>query len=167
MSGAIVWFTGLPRSGKTTLAHAAHAALARCGCTSVVLDGDEVRKALRPSPGYDATSRDDFYETLANLAALLAAQGVVVLVAATAHLRRFRERARDLSPRFLEVHVATPLEDCAGRETHGLYFSSEARPLLPGVGVPYETPWSPDVLARGGHDPLAVEHLVSLLAPLH
>src|SRR5581483_1570393 len=94
MSGVVVWFTGLPRAGKSTLAAALQASLERYRCESVLLDGDALRAALSPPPGYDATSREQLYATLANLAALIARQGRVVLVAATAHRRAFRDRAR-------------------------------------------------------------------------
>lgn len=72
MSGAVVWLTGLPRAGKSTLA-AAVAERARAeGLCTIVLDGDAIRGALSPSPGYDDAGRDALYETLARLAALIA-----------------------------------------------------------------------------------------------
>jgi adenylylsulfate kinase len=165
MSGTVVWFTGLPRSGKTTLAQHVRRALLARGRPVVMLDGDALRAALVPTPGYEPADRDNFYATLARIAALLAQQGLTVLVPATAHRRRYRDDARVLAPRLLEVHVATPLDECVGREHHGLYFSSAARPQLPGVGVAYEAPDQPDVIARGGHDELAAERLLALLAP--
>jgi adenylylsulfate kinase len=157
MSGAVVWLTGLPQSGKSTLARRLAAAVPG----SCVLDGDDVRGALVPAPGYDATDRDDFYATLANLAALLAHQGHVVIVAATAHRRAYRDRARAAAPRFLEVHVSTPPEECARRDTKGLY--RDGPELLPGVGVPYESPSSPDVIARGGEDEAAIAAVLAAL----
>jgi len=85
--GAVVWLTGLPSSGKTTLAHAVHRALRAAGRPSCLLDGDEVREAVHPASGYGPDARADQYATLADLAALLARQGLVVIVAATAHRR--------------------------------------------------------------------------------
>src|SRR5262249_39607953 len=154
-SGAVVWITGLPRAGKSTLAARVHERLGAAGRARVLLDGDEVRAALVPRPGYDAAGRDAFYPTLAQLAALVAAQGLVVLVAATANQRRYREAARARAPRFIEVYVATPLAECETRDPAGLY-RSDARGALPGVGVGYEVPTAPDVVARGGHDDAAV-----------
>lgn len=145
MSGVVAWFTGLPSSGKSTLAQAV-AALLRPAVPVAVLDGDEVRAALRPTPGYDDASRDAFYETLARLAALLARQGLAVLVPATANRRRFRERARHLAPAFLEVFVDTPLEECRRRDPKGLYASG--LPLVPGSGAAYEAPEAPEVTVR-------------------
>lgn len=143
MSGVVVWLTGLPSSGKSTLARRVAERLRPQG-PAVVLDGDEVRAALVPAPGYDESGRDAFYETLARLAALLAGQGAVVLVPATAHRRAFRERARALAPRFLEVFVDTPEAECRRRDAKGLF--ARAPPGLPGAGVDYEAPLRPDLV---------------------
>jgi adenylylsulfate kinase len=160
--GCVVWLTGLPRAGKSTLAERARAELRARGRASAILDGDAVRAALLPRPGYDPEARDQLYATLANLATLLAQQGLLVLVPATAHLRAYRERARALAPRFLEVHVDTDAAACAAQDEHGLY-RSPARAQLPGAGVPYEPPLAPDVVAHGGHDEAALRALVALL----
>jgi adenylylsulfate kinase len=162
VTGAVVWFTGLPSSGKSTLARRVAAALG-AGCA--VLDGDEVRAELLPSLGHAAADRERFYELLARLAALLARQGLVVLVAATAHRRAYRERARALAPRLVEVHVATPAAECARRDAKGLYARARegGAPDLPGAGVEYEPPGSPEVVAAGGEDEAAVGRIVELL----
>lgn len=149
MSGVVVWLTGLPSSGKSTLAGAV-AAVLRGRERVVVLDGDEVRQALVPPPGYGEVERADFYETLARLAALLARQGHVVLVPATAHRRAFRAHARALAPAFVEVLVDTPLEECRRRDAKGLYARGDA--LLPGLGAAYERPERPEVTVTPGDD---------------
>lgn len=141
-SGVVVWITGLPSSGKSTLARRTAELVER----SVVLDSDEVRAALTPPPGYDDAGREAFYETLAKLAALLASQQLVVLVPATANLRRYRDRARALAPAFVEVLVDTPLAECRRRDAKGLYAAPPA--TLPGVGAPYQPPLSPDLVVR-------------------
>jgi adenylylsulfate kinase len=160
-SGVVIWLTGLPRSGKSTLAEAARAALAARGRATLVLDGDAVRAALVPSPGYDEAARDAYYATLARLAALAARQGLVVLVPATAHRRAYRDDARAVAPRFVEVHVAASLEECRSRDPAGLYASAAAA-ALPGLGVAYEAPLEPDVVAAGGTDAAAVDRIVAL-----
>lgn len=166
--GAVVWITGLPSSGKSTFANGVRSRLAAAGRCAVMLDGDEVRAALSPEPGYDDASRGHFYATLAELAALLARQGVTVLVPATAHRRAYRERARGLVDRFLEVWIDVPLEETRRRDAKGLYAAAQkagaASGTLPGVGVEYEAPLAPDVIARGGHDEDAARSLVELLA---
>jgi len=96
-------------------------------------------------------------------AALLAHQGQLVLVAATAPRRAHRAQARALAPRFLEVHVATPLAECRARDPKGLYAAATAgaAPDLPGAGAPYEPPASPEVVASGGEDEAAVQAVVA------
>lgn len=150
--GVVVWLTGRPASGKSTLARE----VARALRGAIVLDGDEVREALRPEPGYDEAARDAFYETLARLAALLARQGHAVIVPATAPRRAFRERARALAPAFVEVYVDTPVEECVRRDPKGLYARAARDPelALPGVNVPFEAPDDADVVVRPGDDRL-------------
>lgn len=161
-TGAVVWITGLPSSGKSTLAGAAVEELSRRGVTVCTLDGDEVREALGGSFAYTPEERSAFYETLARLAALLARQGLVVLVPATAHRLAFRERAKALSPAFVEVWVDTPLEECARRDSKGLYRAQQAGSAsdVPGAGAPYETPLTPDIIAHGGRDARAIAALL-------
>lgn len=163
MSGGVVWITGLPSSGKSTLAGRALRALRGEGLASCLLDGDEVRDALVPRPGYDAAGRDSFYETLARLSALLARQGLVVIVPATAHRRAYRERARALSPRLVEVFVDVPLSICRERDAKGLYRAAGAGEVggLPGADVAYEPPRAPEIVARGGEDEAALQAIVS------
>src|SRR5690606_20464631 len=112
MTGIVVWFTGLPSSGKSTLAAAVAGELRLRGTLAVTLDSDDLRDAITPPLGYDDASRAALYGTLARLAAMIARQGHVVLVPATAHRRAFREEARALAPAFLEIFVDTPIEEC-------------------------------------------------------
>lgn len=159
MSGVVVWFTGLPASGKSTLARSVSEALA--DTPHAMLDGDDVRRALVPAPGYEPAARDAFYSTLANLAALLAGQGLVVLVPATANLRRFRAAARELAPAFIEVFVDTAVEECRRRDPKGLYAdAAEGGSTLPGVGASYEAPAAPDVVAHGGAQESVIADIV-------
>lgn len=163
--GAVVWMTGLPSSGKSTLAGHLHGRLAKRGCASCVLDGDSVRATLVPRPGYTPSERDAFYATLAGLAALLAGQRLITIVPATAHRAAYLEGARRRVPRFVEVHVAATLEDCRRRDTKGLYAAVAAGAViaLPGADLPYEEPLAPDVVATGGEDRTAVERILALL----
>ncbi len=156
--GCVVWFTGLPSSGKSTLARRVKERLAGHAPVAL-LDGDEIRAALVPSPGYDDAGRASFYATLGRLAALLATQGLVVLVAATANRRAFRDDARARVPRFIEVHVATPVEECRRRDAKGLY--SAAVGGLPGATVEFEAPRSPEVVATGGNDERAAAEIAT------
>ena len=142
MSGVVVWLSGLPSSGKSTLARAVRE---RLGPASCILDGDDLRAALVPAPGYDAGARASFYATLANVAALLARQGLVVLVPATAHRRAFRDRARELAPAFVDVYVATAASECAARDPKGCgSVRPRERPSSsPGLPSPSSRPSTP------------------------
>ena len=162
MTGAVVWLTGLPASGKSSLAARLAGRLREVRRAAIVLDGDEVRAAMVPRPGYDEASRDGFYRTLIQLAALAARQGLIVLVPATAHRRAWRARARELAPRFVEVHVATPLDECRRRDPRGVYARADGG-AVPGLGVPYEPPRAPEVIAPSGDDPVAADRVLALL----
>ncbi len=163
--GAVVWITGRPASGKSTLGARVATRLRQDGRPCALLDGDAVRDALTRPAGQGAAERDAFYESLARLAALLAGQGLVAVVAATAHRRAHRERARALAPRFLEVHVATAPEECQRRDPKGLYAGARAGTAraVPGADEPYEDPPAPDVVALGGEDDRAVAEVAGLL----
>lgn len=163
--GAVVWLTGLPASGKTTLASRLRERLVSLGAPAVLLDGDALRPILAPELDYGTGGRDEFYRRLGELAALIARQGGVALVAATAPTRAQRARARTMAPRFVEVHVDVPLEECAARDPKGLYARARAGQVsdLPGAGAPYEPPVAADVVARGGRDEAAVEAVVAHL----
>lgn len=164
--GAVVWITGLPSSGKSTLGQRLQSRLNQAGRACVMLDSDEIRHSLVPPPGYSADERDAFYETLARLAALLSGQGIMVVVAATSNRAAYRARARALAPRFIEVHVQTPVEECMQRDSKGLYAQARAgkAPSFPGVGETYEAPEKPDIVASGGFDESAIERALAALA---
>jgi adenylylsulfate kinase len=162
----IVWFTGLPASGKTTLARVVRDRLASSH-SCVLLDSDEMRDVLG-AHGYEEAARDRFYAALGRLAVVLARQGHIVLVAATAPRRAYRDNVRREMPGFIEVHVATSAADSEARDPKGLYAKARAggAPDLPGVGVEYEPPVDPEVTAHGGHDAHAastVERMVLLM----
>jgi len=161
MKGTVVWITGLPSAGKTKLAERLWHRLLHARRHVVLLDGDAVREALKPTPGYGEEARRDFYETLANLAALIANQGHVVIVPATAHLRMYRDKARELAPGFVEVYVCTSPESCERRDAKGLYAAVREGKVtgLPGIDVAYEPPEAPDVVALGGYDEEALHKI--------
>jgi len=166
MSGIVVWFTGLPSSGKSHLAARVQSRLAERGRVSCLLDGDRVRDLLRPRPGYSESERDDFYVTLGNLAAEIAQQGLIVLVPATASKRRYREHARCCAPEFVEVWLEVDAEECRKRDAKGLYarFARGEVQSLPGEDERYEPPESADVRAFGAEDENALELLVERLS---
>jgi adenylylsulfate kinase len=160
--GVVVWVTGPPSSGKSTFGWALVEALRAEGRGVCLLDGDDVRWALKPRPGYDEAGRDDFYATLAALAAMLAHQGLVVVVPATAHRRAYRARARELAPAFVEVFVDVPPGERGRRDDAGPHDAARtgSARALPGLQVDYEAPECPDVIARHRDDPATVGEAV-------
>lgn len=165
MKGVLVWFTGRPSSGKSTLAAVVRDELEQRGTKAVMLDSDDVRAVIRPKPGYDAAARDAFYATLAELAALVAGQGFVVLVPATGHRREFRERARQAAPAFVEVYVNVPAEEAERRDAKGLYAAVRQGKLsgVPGADVEYQVPERPDVTSSGQDDRPAIARIIEMI----
>ena len=153
--GATVWMTGLPASGKSTVAAGVEARLLEGGRSAYVLDGDNLRHGLNGDLGFSADDRAENVRRTAEVSALLADAGVVVVVALVSPYRADREAARAAHDRrglpFLEVWVATSLEECERRDPKGLYARARAGEItgMTGVDDPYEPPESPDVVVRG------------------
>jgi adenylylsulfate kinase len=162
-----VWLTGLPASGKSTVARALAAELACRGIRAAVLESDAVRREITPRPKYNDEERDAFYATLAYLARVLVLHGVPVIVDATANRRAYRDRARDAIPRFLEVYVRCPLAVCRARDPKGIYRRGAEGTVqdVPGVSAPFEPPLMPEVVVDGEReDPAAAaRRIVSAL----
>ena len=165
MTGAIVWFTGLPSSGKSQLARRVQARLAGECKPCCVLDGDRVRSLLHPKPGYSSTERDDFYLTLGGLALELAQQGLMVLVPATANRKHYRDQIRAQAARFIEVWMTASLDECRLRDAKRLYaqFAGGQLQGVPGEDVSYEAPEFAEVTANGGEDSEALQRIVKFL----
>jgi adenylylsulfate kinase len=143
-----VWLTGLSGAGKSAIAKELLAALHDRGVAAAVLESDVLRTQLTPFADYDNTERDEFYSTVADLAAWLVSRGKPVIIDATANRRAYRDRARQAIERFAEVYVSTPLEVCAARDTKGFYKSKDVK-MLPGVQAPYEAPLAPELAIAG------------------
>ena len=150
--GFAIWLTGLPSSGKTTVAHALSDLLAERGIAVQLLDSDELRTRLTPKPRYSSEERDWFYNMISFLAELLTSNGVNSLIAATASQRAYREAARRRIKRFAEVYVDCPPAVCQERDPKGLWQRAHKGEIaaLPGFGSPYEPPESPDVRVDTG-----------------
>lgn len=144
-----IWITGLPASGKSTIARALKAQLADRGVDVAVLESDVLRKVF--AGDYHAKGREAFYRQMAFVGGLLVEHGVPVVFDATANRRVYRERARGQIGRFIEVYVDVPLEACMARDPKGIYRRAEAgeAPNVPGLQDPYEPPEAPDVVLQG------------------
>ncbi len=150
-----VWFTGLPGSGKTVIASRAAAILRKKGINVKILQLDEIRRALTPTPKYTDEERDIVYASLAYMAKLLSESGINVFIDATANRRKYRDAARSLIPQFAEAFIRCSLSICMEREAHrkavfspeGIYKkSSMTGANVPGVNVPYEEPLMPEIV---------------------
>jgi adenylyl-sulfate kinase len=154
--GATVWMTGLPGSGKSTIAGGVEERLLAGGRPVYVLDGDNLRHGLNGDLGFSASDRAENVRRTGEVSALLADAGVVVLVALVSPYRADRAAARAIHDArglpFLEVHVATSLEECERRDPKGLYARARAGEItgLTGVDDPYEPPDAPDVVVGAG-----------------
>jgi adenylylsulfate kinase len=146
-SAFAVWLTGLPASGKSTVVAALKPQLEGLGRVVEVLESDVVRRVLTPAPTYSHEERDLFYRALAFIGARLVAHGVTVIFDATANRRVYRDFARSLIPRFIEVAVECPLELCMQRDYKGTYRRGQLgeSTTVPGLQDAYEPPLNPDV----------------------
>ncbi len=142
-----IWVTGLPASGKSTIVRALRPRLEAAGLPVEVLESDEVRRVLTPEATYSQVERDLFYRALAVMGAKLVAHGVTVIFDATAMKRVYRDFARSLIPRFMEVAVECPLETCMQRDYKGTYKRGQSgeSSTVPGLQEPYEPPLKPDL----------------------
>jgi adenylylsulfate kinase len=151
--GPIVWFTGRPASGKSSLAAALRPAL-EARWPVEILDGDEVRAWLSDSLGFSRADRDRNIARIAQVACLLARNGVAVLVAAISPYAAARAQARALVASqaipFFEVFVSVPLAVAAQRDPKGMYQQAQAGQIanFTGLSDPYEEPEHPDLVVH-------------------
>ena len=148
--GFTVWFTGLPSSGKSTLASLRQERLRELGYPVERLDGDEVRQRLTKGLGFSKADRDENIRRIAYVAKLLTRTGAVSIVAAISPYREVREEARAEIGNFLEVYVACPVEECIRRDVKGLYQKALRGEIaqFTGVSDPYESPLYPEVVVE-------------------
>ena len=146
--GFVVWFTGLSGAGKSTIANALAAELARRGRHAELLDGDEVRTHLSKGLGFSKEDRDTNIRRIGYVARLVARSGGVAITAAISPYRDVRDEVRAQTPGFLEVYMRCPIETLTERDTKGLYRKALAGEIanFTGVSDPYEEPLHPEVV---------------------
>ena len=153
----ILWLTGLPAAGKTTLAREIARQLHKLGLRAFVLDGDELRQGLNSDLGFSHAARSESVRRAGHAATLLADSGTIAVVALISPFRRHRERIRVLAGggRFVEIFVDAPLEVCERRDPKGLYASARAGDIqsVTGVDSPYEPPEDPDIRLKSAEHP--------------
>ncbi|MBI5073656.1 MAG: adenylyl-sulfate kinase [Nitrospirae bacterium] len=151
MSGMVIWITGLPGSGKSTIADAV-----KLKCPDfVILRMDDLRHMVTPQPAYSDDERELVYRSLVYVAKTLSDLGHEVIIDATGNMRRWRELARRMISPFAEVYLKCSFETCSQRErqrteTHGaprgIYQKGLAGWPVPGLSAPYEEPSNPEIV---------------------
>ncbi len=169
--GATVWFTGLPGSGKSTVAGQLTARLVETGVPAYRLDGDNLRHGLNGDLGFSEADRSENVRRAAEVARLMADAGIVAVVSLVSPYRDARARARELHAcdglPFVEVWVSTPVEECERRDPKGLYARARAGEVkhMTGIDQPYEAPEAPEVeLTMDTPAEDGVERVLSVLA---
>jgi bifunctional enzyme CysN/CysC len=149
----VVWITGLPASGKSSLANEIEKRLNRSGVHSYILDGDNLRHGLNRNLGFTEEDRAENVRRIAEVARLMVDAGLVVVVASVSPNRVDRDSARQLfdENEFVEVWLDTPLEVCNERDSKSLYAQAENGeiPNLTGVGQSYQEPTNPEIVLDG------------------
>ncbi len=147
---AVVWFTGLPGSGKSTTAHEVERLLFAMGCQVYVLDGDNVRHGLSADLGFSPEHRDEHLRRIAELSLLIYRAGMIVLCAFVSPTRASRDKVRGLIPAgaFFETWCQCPATVCAERDPKGFYAKAQAGQIknYTGVSAPYEEPEAAELL---------------------
>ena len=142
----VLWFTGLSGSGKSTIATRVHEALEQRGADVEYIDGDALRGVF-PNTGFTRAEREEHLRRTGYMASRLAAHGVTVVTSFVSPYRESREFVRALCPRFVEVYVSTPLEECERRDVKGLYARARRGEIrnFTGLDDPYEPPEHPEL----------------------
>jgi adenylylsulfate kinase len=148
--GAVLWFTGLSGSGKTTIAHEVEEKLLEAGVPVEILDGDVVRENLSKGLGFSEEDRNTNIRRIAFVAHLLQRNGVFVITAAISPYKAIRDEARAMIKDFVEIYADAPLEVCESRDVKGLYAKARAGEIkgFTGIDDPYEAPGNPEVICK-------------------
>lgn len=145
--GATIWFTGLPSSGKSTIARDVYQRLLDRGLPVELLDGAEVRESLSRGLGFSKEDREEHIRRMGYVAKLLSRNGVIAVCAAVSPYRATRDEVRRNTRRFVEVYVECPVTVAEQRDTDGWYAKARRGEVaeFTGVNAPYEPPMAPEV----------------------
>ena len=152
--GALIWLTGLPSSGKSTIAFTAEHALVERGHLAYVLDGDNIRHGLNKNLGFSAADRAENIRRIGEVGKLFVDGGLITLSSFVSPYREDRDNVRALmeAGNFFEVFINTPLEMCEERDPKGLYKKARAGeiPNFTGISDPYEAPENAELVIETG-----------------
>jgi adenylylsulfate kinase len=142
----VLWFTGLSGSGKSTIASRVDQALVDRGTNVEYIDGDALREVF-PNTGFTRAEREEHLRRTGYMASRLAAHGVTVVASFVSPYRESRDFVRKLCSNFVEIYVATPLEECERRDVKGLYARARRGEIknFTGIDDPYEPPEHPEL----------------------
>jgi adenylylsulfate kinase len=150
--GAVIWFTGLSASGKSTIAHLVEKELHRRGCSTYALDGDNVRHGLCSDLSFRPEDRTENIRRIGEMVKLFVDAGIIVLTAFISPYREDRRKVRSLfsDGQFLEIYVDCPSEICATRDQKGIYEKAKKGIIkeFTGISAPYEIPENPDLIIK-------------------
>ncbi len=167
MNGLVLWITGLPGSGKSTIAEGIKSRFPEF----VILRMDELRKVVTPAPTYSESEREMVYRAIVYAAKTLSENGHNVIIDATGNMRRWRDLARELIPNFAEIYLKCSIDVCEERELYrkerhgapkGIYKKGKAGWPVPGVRVPYEEPLSPELTIQT--DKFSLEEALTVIS---
>jgi adenylylsulfate kinase len=148
--GAVIWFTGLSASGKSTIAHHLEKLVYEMGCSTYTFDGDNVRHGLCGDLGFSPEDRSENIRRIGEMVALFVDAGIITITAFISPYRKDRERIRDLvgKDRFFEIYVQCPIDVCANRDQKGIYAKAKAGTIreFTGISAPYESPTNPSLV---------------------
>jgi len=150
--GVVLWLTGLPSSGKSTLGHEVERLLFERGCNSYVLDGDNIRHGLNKNVGFSPEDRKENIRRIGEVAKLFAEAGVIVFTAFISPYREDRDQARALNEpgRFFEIYCECSVGECETRDPKGLWQRARKGEIeeFTGVSAPYEEPLTPEIIVQ-------------------
>ena len=145
-AAAVLWFTGLSGSGKSTIAERVHAELERRGTEVEYIDGDALRSVF-PNTGFTRDQREDHLRRTGYMASRLEAHGIMVVASFVSPYRQSRDFIRKLCRNFVEIYVSTSLDECERRDVKGLYARARRGEIrnFTGIDDPYEAPEHPEL----------------------
>ena len=166
--GTVIWFTGLPCSGKSTLANALCNTLSEKGFFCQVLDGDEVRKGISKDLGFTMADRLENIRRVAEICKILTDNGIITLCSFVSPTEEIRNTAKNTIGKddFLEVYISTSVEVCEERDVSGFFKKSRKGEIsdFTGISSPFEVPLRPDIVIDSSRHSLAES--IEILLPV-